>query len=74
MVGSAGTVGVGVATGSAGEVRRPLEPIGSIYLAGEEWTARTEDERPLPRGTAIRVVRFDGLTAIVEADPSAQSS
>jgi membrane-bound serine protease (ClpP class) len=74
MAGTAGTVGVAVSSGVAGEVRRPLEPIGSVFLAGEEWTARTEDERPLPRGTPIRVVRFDGLTAIVEPDVPAQAT
>jgi len=66
LAGAAGTVGVAVPAGQVGEVRRPLAPIGSVYLAGEEWTARTEDERTVPRGTAVRVVRFDGLTAIVE--------
>ena len=25
--------------------RRPLEPLGTVYLAGEAWTARTADER-----------------------------
>ncbi len=67
---SPGTVGTSPTAGSVGEVRSPLAPIGSVYLAGEEWTARTEDERRLERGTPVRVVRFDGLTAIVEPDPS----
>ncbi len=67
-----GTVGVAVPPGSRGEVRRPLEPIGSVYLAGEEWTAKTEDEQALPRGAQVRVTRFDGLTAIVEPDPAPQ--
>lgn len=71
MPATAGTVGTTLAIGSAGAVRRPLSPIGSIYVAGEEWTARTEDERPLERGTQVRIVRIDGLTAIVEPDPSA---
>ncbi len=70
MVATPGTVGVPIAPGSKGEVRRPLDPIGSIYLAGEEWTARTADEQALPRGAPVRVTRFDGLTAIVELDPS----
>jgi membrane-bound serine protease (ClpP class) len=57
-----------VAVGSVGLVRRPLQPVGSIYINGEEWSARTVDERPLPRGTPIRVVAVDGLTAIVDTD------
>jgi membrane-bound serine protease (ClpP class) len=56
--------------GTLGEVRRPLEPLGSIYAVGEEWSARTSDDRPLPRGTAVHVVRTDGLTVVVEPEPS----
>jgi membrane-bound serine protease (ClpP class) len=56
--------------GTLGEVRRPLGPVGSIYAVGEEWSARTADDRLLPRGTAIHVVRADGLTLIVEPEPS----
>jgi membrane-bound serine protease (ClpP class) len=63
--------GAGVASGTVGEVRRPLEPLGSVYVAGEEWSARSLDEEPIPRGTAVRVVRTDGLTVIVEPDPQA---
>ena len=74
MRGSAGTVGVSLRPGIAGEVRSPLEPIGSIFAAGEEWSARTVDDRPLPRGTPVRVVRIDGLTLVVEPDPSHSSS
>jgi membrane-bound serine protease (ClpP class) len=74
MRGSAGTVGVSLAPGFPGEVRSPLEPIGSIYAAGEEWSARAVDDRPLQRGTPVRVVRIDGLTLVVEPDPSQSSS
>ena len=56
--------------GTLGEVRRPLEPLGSIYAGGEEWSARTADDRPLPRGTAVHVVGTDGLTVVVEPDPA----
>jgi membrane-bound serine protease (ClpP class) len=55
-----------LAAGTIGEVRRPLEPLGSIYAKGEEWSARTADDRPLPRGTAVHVVGSDGLTVVVE--------
>ncbi|HSG85212.1 MAG TPA: nodulation protein NfeD [Candidatus Limnocylindrales bacterium] len=68
---SPGTVGAAVAVGTVGEVRSPLAPIGSVYLAGEEWSARTEDDRRLERGTPVRVIRFDGLLAIVEPETSA---
>ena len=58
------------AAGTVGEVRRPLEPLGSIYASGEEWSARTADDRPLPRGTPVHVIGSDGLTVVVEPGPS----
>ncbi len=59
-----------VAVGTVGLIRRPLDPVGSLYAAGEEWSARAADGRTLARGAAVRVVGSDGLTAIVEAEPS----
>jgi membrane-bound serine protease (ClpP class) len=67
-----GLVGAALPTGVLGQVRRPLMPVGSVYAAGEEWTARAVDDRPLERGTPVRIVRFEGLTAIVE--PAAEGS
>ena len=61
----------GVPTGTVGQVRLPIEPVGSVYVAGEEWSARSADEQPIPRGTPVRVVRSDGLTVIVEPHPEA---
>jgi membrane-bound serine protease (ClpP class) len=61
-----------VPAGLAGIVRKSIEPVGSVYLAGEEWSARTGDGRPLERGTPVRVIGTDGLTVIVEADSPTQ--
>jgi membrane-bound serine protease (ClpP class) len=66
MTTAAGLIGAGLAADAIGEVRRPLAPLGSVYAGGEEWTARAADERPLPRGTAVRIVRQEGLTLVVE--------
>ena len=66
-----GLIGAGLAAETVGEVRRPLTPVGSVYAGGEEWTARTSDERPLQRGTPVRILRQEGLTLVVE--PSEQS-
>lgn len=55
-----------VAPGTEGSVRRDLVPAGTVYAAGEEWTARTADGSSLDRGTAVRVVGHDGLKLIVE--------
>ena len=60
--------------GALGEVRTSLLPIGVVYAAGEEWTARTEDGTPITAGTAVRVTRQDGLTLIVEPVSSPASS
>jgi membrane-bound serine protease (ClpP class) len=69
MATTPGLVGARLATGTPAVVRRPLEPIGSVYAAGEEWTARTAGDQPLNRGTTVKVVGIDGLTVIVEPDP-----
>jgi membrane-bound serine protease (ClpP class) len=54
--------------GSHGVVRQPLEPVGSIHAAGEEWTARSADDRPIQRGTPVKVIAVDGLTVLVEPE------
>src|SRR4030067_730068 len=39
--------------GQVGEARTPLDPIGSIYVAGELWTARSL--QPVAVGSRVRV-------------------
>lgn len=75
MASPAGVVGSAHALrpGTAAVVRRAIEPVGSVHVGGEEWSARTADGRSLPRGVAVRVVSTDGLTVIVEPDPSLSS-
>jgi membrane-bound serine protease (ClpP class) len=63
----------GIAPGTSGEVRSPLSPLGSVYAAGEEWTARTADGRTLDRGTPVRILKVDGLTLTVEPDASSST-
>ncbi len=55
-----------VLIGTASEVRRALIPTGTVYAAGEEWTARSADGRRLERGTPVRMVGQDGLVLIVD--------
>lgn len=38
---------------------------GQIRVLGEYWTARTEHEAELPEGTLVRVLRIEGVKAIV---------
>ena len=62
-----GRLGVGAADPVlAGVVRRPLEPDRLDLRGGEEWTARSADDRPIERGTPVKVVSVDGLTVLVE--------
>jgi membrane-bound serine protease (ClpP class) len=55
-----------VPIGTDAPVRRALDPDGTIYAMGEEWTARSADGSILDRGTPTRVVGHEGLTLIVE--------
>jgi membrane-bound serine protease (ClpP class) len=59
-------VGTPPPTGTAGTVQAPLHPVGTVFLGGETWSARTPHHLPLDRDTEVRLVGFDGLTAIVE--------
>jgi len=62
-----------VATGASGTVARDLTPTGTVQVGNEPWSARAVGNAFLQRGTAIRVVAIDGLTLIVEPDPSSSS-
>jgi membrane-bound serine protease (ClpP class) len=59
-------LGKPLVVGIEGIVQGPLQPIGTVHLGGETWTARTPAEGLLPRGTPVRLIGFDGLTALVE--------
>jgi membrane-bound serine protease (ClpP class) len=63
-------VGPHMASGVVGEIRRPTEPLGTVFAADEEWSARSRDGGVLPRGTPVRIVRQEGLIIVVEpVDP-----
>jgi membrane-bound serine protease (ClpP class) len=64
-----GMVGTVVLVGAIGEVRQDLDPVGSIYVARESWTAKLEGSGSAPRGSKVKVVRQEGLTLIVERLP-----
>jgi membrane-bound serine protease (ClpP class) len=71
-VGGSGTGSMTVPAGTGGEVRVPLDPIGTVYAAGEEWTARSAGAAGrIERGARIRVTGQQGLTLIVEPDRAA---
>ncbi|HEY43246.1 MAG TPA: hypothetical protein G4O11_04610 [Anaerolineae bacterium] len=52
-----------------GEVRTAIDPTGSVYVAGELWTARAD--APIEAGAYVRVRDRDGLILTVEpVEPS----
>lgn len=50
--------------GAYGRVVNEIDPVGTIYVKGEQWSARSRD--PLAVGTTVRVVRQKGLELEVE--------
>ena len=50
--------------GQIGEARTTINEEGSVLVAGELWSARSEN--PIPAGSSIRVLRREGFILIVE--------
>ena len=50
--------------GQIGEARTTINDEGSVLVAGELWSARSE--KPIPAGSSIRVLRREGFILIVE--------
>ena len=66
----AGAYGAGgtsmVPAGSDAVVKSPLTPVGVVYTAGEDWSARSSAGTDIGPGEHVRVVGQEGLTLIVE--------
>jgi len=58
--------------GRIGEARTLIDPLGSVHVAGELWTARAE--APIAVGARVRVVERDGLVLTVEIDSASTES
>lgn len=52
--------------GERGEAKTRLDGGGSVQVAGELWSARSQ--MPIPVGSAVRVVGRDGFTLLVEKE------
>lgn len=52
--------------GQLGEAKTKVEDEGSVQVAGELWSARSE--KAIPAGSSIRVVAREGFVLIVEKD------
>jgi membrane-bound ClpP family serine protease len=50
--------------GERGETKTPVKAEGSVQVAGELWSARSE--KPIPVGTPVRVVGREGFVLIIE--------
>lgn len=50
--------------GQVGEARTKINDEGSVLVAGELWSARSD--KPIPAGSAIRVLRREGFILVVE--------
>ncbi|HNE69203.1 MAG TPA: NfeD family protein [Anaerolineales bacterium] len=50
--------------GQIGEAKSAIYGDGSVYIAGEMWSARSDSE--IPAGSHVRVIRRDGFTLVVE--------
>jgi membrane-bound serine protease (ClpP class) len=50
--------------GLIGEVRTEIDPIGSVFVSGELWTASADTT--IPVGAQVRVTGREGLTLMVE--------
>ena len=38
---------------------------GRVSISGADWTARAEDNRPIPAGSKVQVLRIEGVKVIV---------
>jgi membrane-bound serine protease (ClpP class) len=66
--GAGGTMSVPI--GTIGVAKTALSPIGVVFAAGEEWSARSGDATEIPRGEPVHVVGQEDLTLVVESGPA----
>ncbi len=52
--------------GQTGTAKTPIHETGSVQVASELWSARSE--KPLANGSLVRVVKREGFTLVVERD------
>ncbi len=54
--------------GAEGIVTQSIENLkaeGQVTVKGAVWTARSEEDTPVPEGTLVRVLRIEGVKVIV---------
>ncbi len=55
---------LGGLVGQVGEAKTKVHEDGSVQVAGELWSARSD--KPIPTGSPVRVVQRDGFILVVE--------
>jgi membrane-bound serine protease (ClpP class) len=55
---------LGTLIGQVGEAKTAIHTEGSVQVAGEQWSAWSDD--PIPAGITVRVIRREGLILKVE--------
>ena len=55
---------LGGLVGQVGEAKTKVHEEGSVQVAGELWSARSD--QPIPTGSPVRVVQRDGFVLVVE--------
>ena len=61
-----------VEIGTRGVAKTDLAPSGVVRVVSEEWSAASATGAVIKEGVAVRVVRQDGLTLIVEPETAGQ--
>ena len=59
-------------TGLSGEARSKVYEEGSVFVAGEKWSAKSD--AVIPAGSSIRVVRREGFILVVEKDSQSNNN
>ena len=59
--------------GQTGEVRSTLDPRGTVYLAGELWTAESETGDTIETGESVVASEIDGVTLKVFRESSLEA-
>lgn len=52
--------------GQVGRVKKALDPVGTIHVADEEWSAEAVDRSRIEEGRQVKVVSVEGLTLKVQ--------
>lgn len=63
-------IGTHMLIGATGTAKSDIAPTGIAYVGGEDWSASAD--AAIPKGTAVRVRRVEGVRLIVE--PTAEAS